>query len=154
MRFIMPKNLNNAPNSIHTDWELKMDNWCRSFGLLISLWPSVKVKVILTTVATIIIPKFEPNLFINVQMHANVKLFWHSQQNSTYFPWLQKLWLKSSIRIIHLNCAQKWSRQALPCTDPVTPGQGQGHQIWHKMKKSMVPISMVHIKKFGWNACA
>ena len=101
-------------------------------------------------------------------MHAKVKIFWCSLQNSSYFPSVYK----SSSKVVS-GCstliasaphqisswsdekhARQWSQWALLFVLTLwCPGTGKVSESNIKWLKSMVPISLADIKKIGCTVC-
>ena len=154
MRFITPTRLNCIPNSIQINWKL-----CEIFSgdvFAYSYSRDVESRLIrlVTKVECYSIyhhPKFEPNRFINVRMHAiYVKgfllLLWRDQQNSNYFTCsdisFSKVVSGFSAEFFHnhirfhrdeLKTVGENETNVLLCANIVTHRQGEGQWKWLKI---------------------
>ena len=108
---------------------------------------------------------FESNPFINIQIYTNIKVFLMQSVKQQLFPLLHKSYSKQSqdVQLELLQHHIKYHPDQMICGgeneanmfyfDLVTPRQSQGTQKWHKLVKSMTPISMAGMIKFGWTVC-
>ena len=87
------------------------------------------------------------NPFVNIWMHANIKVYWCRLQNSSYFLCFHKSCSNISLRMFSLNCSlttsnfilirwkacKKMKPIGFALSWPCDPWQGQGQQKQSKM---------------------